>query len=261
MNWYELMEKSFIWDSSCKTVNCSVVVLIQCWISFHRFHAFSDWHHEIFPVRGAGISNSQVSSRWILKGSNGPLSSLLHFLTHSNRVNWFGCVWKDWRGLSWANSDIRVVLECLLDVVLSLKNSFSFCLKSVSSIFKHTSPCSNDNCTWSATSNASCGVKTSIPYGIDIELVLSETAISEQAKWASFRSISIFMRIARNWSYSRYSEVKFVSKFVSELLDKWIDITSKASIWMATNTPALSESSDIFNRVVVSIGIFWSRSY
>ena len=129
MNGNKFVKKLLIWNGSSQAINSGVVILVQFWIFFHCFYTLSNWFNKVLPVWSCGISNGQMSSDWILQSSDCPFSSLSHQITHSNRIDCGRSVREDRTGLCGANSDIRIILECFFQLVLSLQDSPSFLLE------------------------------------------------------------------------------------------------------------------------------------
>jgi hypothetical protein len=131
-------------------------------------------------------------------------------------------------------------------------------LISISSMVQHRCPSSSNHISRSTASHASGCINASIPLSVCIELVFSESFASEKKNRTTFWTKSILVWIARDRSYSRYSEVKLVWQLVPEFFHKWVYVRTNAAVRVATDSIRLGDSSYFFNWVKVSKWIFWS---
>ena len=127
-----------------------------------------------------------------------------------------------------------------------------------SSEFSHTCPSSDNDSSWSTSGNTSCGIDSSVPGCVAVELVFSKSLRSEHSNRASFWTVSILVWVARNRSDTWHSEIKFVLQLIAELLDKWVDVRAKAAVRVASNSVALGKCSDLFGWVVISKSVLWA---
>ena len=127
-----------------------------------------------------------------------------------------------------------------------------------SSELSHTSPGSDNDGSWSTSSDTGSGVDSSVPGGVAVELVFSKSLRSEHSNRASFWTISILVWVARDRGNTWHSEIELVLQLVAEFLDKWVDVRAKAAVRVASNSVALSKCSDLFSWVVVSKSVLWA---
>ena len=129
----------------------------------------------------------------------------------------------------------------------------------LSSEFSHTSPGSDNDSSWSTSSDAGSGIDSSVPGGVAVELVLSKSLGSEHQNRAALWTISIFVWVAGNRGDTWHSEIVLVFELVTKFLNKWVDVRAKAAVRVASNSVALSKCSDLFSWVVVSESVLWAR--
>ena len=125
----------------------------------------------------------------------------------------------------------------------------------------HACPGSDNDGAWSTSGDASGGIDASVPSGVAVELVLSESLGSEHKNGATFWTISILVWITRNGGNTGHSEIVSICELVAELFDKWVNVGSKAAIRMASNSVALGKCSDLLSWVVVSEGVLWAGGH
>lgn len=89
-----------------------------------------------------------------------------------------------------------MVCECFLNVLLCLQDSTRFLFISFLSVFEHGGPGSDDVGSWSASSDACGGVDATVPFSVDVQLVLSEFLGSEHQDGATLWSIGVLVWIA-----------------------------------------------------------------